>query len=162
MAKNDLEIKILCAEYRPCFANGKKALFHRWTEKKEIVSPSVMCGGHSGGQIQQTFGLVEFEDGSVAEVYPNKIKFVPGKLNQYAFPEEPSSEPKSERSRIFKEEKVCCPFCEGNNKNAVLVEDTATNDFFVYCQKCEIETEETFEKKEMALNAFSEGKTRYI
>lgn len=161
MAKVEQIIKLLCAEYRPCFVEGKKALFHRWTEKKEIAAPSLMRGGHSGGQLQQAFGIVEYEDGSVAEVYPHKIKFVPGKMNQYSFPEERSEEPRTDkRGSVFEEKKVWCPYCKG--ENATVCKDTTTKEIFVYCQKCGIETLETFKSQERALNAFAEGKTRSI
>ena len=70
---------------RPCFVNGEKALFHRWEEIKEVVAPSVMVGGHDGGEIQYILANVEYEDGQVAEVTPKEIRFVPGIMRNYAF-----------------------------------------------------------------------------
>lgn len=78
-------ITIETGEYRPCLADGKKALFHRWEDKSKIVEPSVMVGGHNGGVLKYTVAIVEYENGSVAEVFPNYIKFVDGKINEYAF-----------------------------------------------------------------------------
>ncbi len=78
-------ITIATSEYRPCYVDGKKALFHKWVDKSEIVSPSVLKGGHAGGVICDTFGLVEFENGVVGEVYPHKIKFADNKIHEYAF-----------------------------------------------------------------------------
>lgn len=61
---------------RPCLVDGKRALWHEWTTRQEIVPPSIMAGGHGGGQISATFALVEYEDGTVAEVYPSCVRFL--------------------------------------------------------------------------------------
>lgn len=81
-------------ELRPCFCNGKKALFHIWTDKEQpIVKINPMLTEKAlerisrkieGGLIpphdvvlqKVVFGIVEFEDGSVAEVEPSAIRFV--------------------------------------------------------------------------------------
>lgn len=63
-------------DLRPCIVKDKKALFHEWSEVRKIVPPSYMVGGHSGGLISQTFGIVELEDGTVKECYPYEIKFL--------------------------------------------------------------------------------------
>ena len=34
---------------RPCKVNGKKALFHTWSNKSQIVPPSALMGGDNGG-----------------------------------------------------------------------------------------------------------------
>lgn len=47
-----------------------------------------MRGGHPGGQISATFGLVEYEDGTMHEVEPQNIRFVDGRINEYGFWEE--------------------------------------------------------------------------
>mgnify|MGYP005762252109 FL=1 len=64
-----------------------KALFHCWSHKSEVVGESTLCGGHSGGQISATFGLVEYEDGTMHEVEPHNIRFVDGRINEYGFRE---------------------------------------------------------------------------
>ena len=46
-----------------------------------------MIGGAPGGQISYTLGLVEFEDGSVSEVSPYKIRFLDNKTAEYALPD---------------------------------------------------------------------------
>lgn len=56
--------------YRPCFVDGKKALFHRWTAYNVI-----------------DYAIVEYEDGTVDIVHPQSIKFVPGKFIEYNFTE---------------------------------------------------------------------------
>lgn len=58
-----------------CKGHDKKAFFHQWVETSYIISPSMMIGGHGGGQVRDTFALVEFEDGQVEKVEPNKIRF---------------------------------------------------------------------------------------
>lgn len=68
---------------RPCFVDGKRALFHRWTDHAEVVCESPLRGGHPGGQLWITFGIVEFEDGTIQEVYPSRIHFVPHKGFNY-------------------------------------------------------------------------------
>lgn len=78
---------VTTAEYRPCYADGKKALFHRWTEEAEILQPSIMKGGPVGGQLKTTFAIVEYEDGTIAEVEPQKIRFIDNKLKEYDFTE---------------------------------------------------------------------------
>lgn len=64
------------AELRPCLVDGKRALWHEWTTRWEIVPPSIMTGGHGGGQVSASFALVEYEDGTVEEVYPSRVRFL--------------------------------------------------------------------------------------
>lgn len=75
-----------CIErFRPCLVNGKKALFHRWFEYSQIVAPSPMVGGHSGGEVKAVLALIEFEDGTVEELFPNKIRFLDNYFSEYDF-----------------------------------------------------------------------------
>lgn len=72
---------VLCAslsstDLRPCLVNGEKAYFHRWSEHSYIVPPSLLKGGHSGGQVQNTVGIFEKEDGTVIEAYPTDVQFI--------------------------------------------------------------------------------------
>jgi len=67
--------------YRPCKVGSekneyRKALFHRWSEFANVVEPSPMIGGHPGGQIKYTLGIVEYEDGQVEQVHPREIIFL--------------------------------------------------------------------------------------
>lgn len=66
---------ISTADYRPCVIDGVKALFHRWEEVSEIVYPSLMKGGHPGGEMKGTLAIVEMEDGSVRRVAPDAVRF---------------------------------------------------------------------------------------
>ena len=59
-------------------------------------------------------------------------------------------------------DKKKCPFCEGENSNARVYEDKQNKEYFVYCQKCGIETKDTFTSKAKAVKAFTEGKTKKV
>lgn len=84
-------------EYRPCMVKTEeereaKALFHRWGTKRlpyDEISTSV-----SGffikkfeGFVEETFAIVEYEDGTVHEVEPQYIRFVDNAMSEYVFPE---------------------------------------------------------------------------
>lgn len=97
-------------QYRPCYVierimPNRKALFHCW-ENKEIplakfnalVSDkeltAIMDGIHRNKVFPSSVevvmqkaivGIVEFEDGTVAEVNPGDIKFVPQDFSEYDF-----------------------------------------------------------------------------
>lgn len=58
------------AMYRPCFVDGRKALFHRWTAYNVI-----------------DYAIVEYEDGTVDIVHPQSIRFVPLDVEKYGFTE---------------------------------------------------------------------------
>ena len=86
----DIEIK---RELRPCLivSNSKsitepiKALFHTWEHNSQIIPPSIMRGGHSGGVVSEVMGIVELESGEVIRVQPHKIQFVDNKVQEYCF-----------------------------------------------------------------------------
>lgn len=82
---NDITIKT--SEYRPCYVDGKKALFHKWEENARPIPPSMLISEDKGGQVWYTMGIVEFEDGRVEEVPPTKIRFADCLIKQYAFKE---------------------------------------------------------------------------
>lgn len=77
----------ITVELRPCKIGREKALFHTWSNKSEIVSPSPMMGGHSGGVLKWTVGIVEYENGNVGEVLPKSIKFLDEKHKEFYFEE---------------------------------------------------------------------------
>ncbi|WP_298126464.1 hypothetical protein [uncultured Clostridium sp.] len=72
-------------ELRPCKVNGKKALFHTWSNKSQIVQPSMLRGGDNGGVLKYTVGIVEFENGKVGECLLNEIQFLDNKIDDYCF-----------------------------------------------------------------------------
>lgn len=70
---------VTCSEKNPKGRTRKvqrKALFHKWDEIKQVIDASPMIGGHPGGQIAYTLGIVEFMDGTVGQVHPGYIKFL--------------------------------------------------------------------------------------
>jgi hypothetical protein len=81
---SEISIKI---ELRPCIVKGRKALFHKWSDKSNIVPPSPMIGGHDGGVLKLTVGIIEYEDGVITECYPYEIRFVDAKFTEYCFKE---------------------------------------------------------------------------
>lgn len=90
MGKLDTTITVSNAEYRPCFicVRGepeRKALFHRWEDKAEIVPHSPLVCGPDGGVVRGTVGIVEFEDGTVGEFFPSHIRFLPRNFGEYDF-----------------------------------------------------------------------------
>lgn len=64
---------------RLCLTNsGEKCFFHCWNNVSEIVSPSLLQGGHSGGVVSDTFAIMEFEDGSVRKLRCDQFIFIDG------------------------------------------------------------------------------------
>lgn len=61
---------------RPCIVDNDEMLFHCWVNVSQIVSPSIMVGGHNGGVISDIFGLVENKEGKVLKVYTKDIRFL--------------------------------------------------------------------------------------
>lgn len=49
------------------------------------VAADVYAGGCPEGQISIVFGIVEYEDGSMDEVRPARIRFVDNKIKDYVF-----------------------------------------------------------------------------
>lgn len=61
---------------RQCIVNDQLCYFHGWNIKYDIIEPSPMIGGHPGGQISATYGIIEFPDGKVNEfIRPGAIRF---------------------------------------------------------------------------------------
>lgn len=84
MASLSSEIKIE-TELRPCLIDDKKGLFHRWCDISDIIEPSIMKGGHGGGVIKYTVGLVELENGDIKKYLPEQIRFTDEKIKDYCF-----------------------------------------------------------------------------
>lgn len=74
---------------RPCMVidnkigKPRRAFFHCWNHRSTVVGASVLKGGHPAGQVSETWGIVEFEDGEVKEVYPYNIKFLDHYFDDY-------------------------------------------------------------------------------
>ena len=54
---------------RSCYVDNKRAIFHRWVDTSYPKDK---------GFIQQTLAIVEFEDGSVQQAQPKKVRFADG------------------------------------------------------------------------------------
>lgn len=68
-------------ERRPCWARGRKALFHRWMNSAHPVLPRGVEPGDKDArffQFRSTTAIVEYEDGTVGRVYPNEVEFADG------------------------------------------------------------------------------------
>lgn len=67
----------ITTELRPCWVRDKKALFHRWVDTARPVKPKGMEDDENTEyyQLSNCHGLVEFEDGTVARVWPQEIRF---------------------------------------------------------------------------------------
>lgn len=81
-------ININSINYRPCYVNGEKALFHKWEDFAKPIPPSMLLGGDPGGQVWHTLGIVEMEDGCIKEVPPRTIRFADNLIKEYAFDNE--------------------------------------------------------------------------
>lgn len=88
MAEINHEFVVRGTEYRPCLVKKRRALFHRWEDRAETVGQSMLKGGPPAGQLWTVFGIVEYEDGTVEEVYPHEIKFIDGKFREYVWRDE--------------------------------------------------------------------------
>lgn len=75
---------------RPCYVRDAKALFHKWVQRRELLSSSIARGGHNGGEVELTLAIVEFENGQAYEVHPKDLRFADsaGLFKQFAFDEE--------------------------------------------------------------------------
>jgi hypothetical protein len=78
-------------EYRPCYVNGRKALFHRWANTARPVPPRGAEQDENTRyfQYRATLAIVEFEDGTVERVWPQDIQFTDGgHFKEYTWDEE--------------------------------------------------------------------------
>lgn len=76
---------------RPCWARGRKAMFHRWVESAHPVPPRNIQAEQIDEKTRyfqycSTQALVEFEDGTCARVWPNEVQFADlGGFDEYAW-----------------------------------------------------------------------------
>lgn len=80
MAVGKIEIGF---ELRPCIVCQQRALFHCWEQRSEVVPSSPMVGGHPGGAVSLILGIIEREDGTIHEAYPEEIRFIDGEVKRY-------------------------------------------------------------------------------
>ena len=87
---------------RPCYVKGRYGLFHKWTEKEDVIlrtdsmipqynlekvrmrfeETKIPPVGFEMVPIKSTYALVEFEDGYVEEVPPTTITFIKENTNE--------------------------------------------------------------------------------
>lgn len=65
---------------RPCYAFGRKAIFHRWVNSAHPVLPRGEKLNESSRyyQFRRTEALVEYEDGTMGRIFPSNIQFADG------------------------------------------------------------------------------------
>ncbi len=79
-------------ELRPCYVydyhgNKRYAMFHCWSQRSDVIAPSPLKGGHVGGVVSRTVGIVEYEDGRVHEINAVEIVFCDTKMDEFCFTE---------------------------------------------------------------------------
>lgn len=76
-----IELPSVEIEYRPCYVNGRKALFHRWVNTANPAAPKGVDPNDEKVKFFQhrsTTGLVEYADGTLARVWPQDIRCADG------------------------------------------------------------------------------------
>lgn len=91
------------AIYRPCKVDGKRALFHRWIEEDSVIfkfdisiysvalqeilqdirEKQYCPRGVTVEKVKNNFALVEYEDGTVAKVAPEKVVFLDDEVRTF-------------------------------------------------------------------------------
>lgn len=70
---------------RPCSVRTNKkqvqALFHCWEQYSEVLCPSPLLGGHTGGQLSCMLAIVELQNGEIIKVKPTQITFTDCEVN---------------------------------------------------------------------------------
>lgn len=88
--------QVVNKNYRPCTVNGKHAIFHKWSKKEQVylqfnsfvhkeTIDEIMKNFNehhfypniaSTRKVVNTLAIVEYDDGTVAEVEPSTIRFL--------------------------------------------------------------------------------------
>lgn len=68
---------------RPCLANGKEALFHRWADFADVKT--AILQGSTPGQIWRVLAIVEYRNGTVDFVGPESLVFLDNKFEDFAW-----------------------------------------------------------------------------
>lgn len=65
----------LKTENRKCIFKKEVYTFHGFYQESNVIPPSPLVGGHSGGVIAYPVAIIEDEKGNVMEVEAIKIQF---------------------------------------------------------------------------------------
>lgn len=62
---------------RPCWVEGRRAIFHRWTDSARPVKARGVEEDENAPryQLHSVHALVEYEDGTMERVWPNAVQF---------------------------------------------------------------------------------------
>lgn len=76
MSQINSKITMTTVEGRPCWVNGRRAIFHRWSDSARPVNPYGK-DDRSDERLQKwsVHGIVEYEDGTVEREWPSAIQF---------------------------------------------------------------------------------------
>lgn len=69
----------LKTENRKCIFKKEVYTFHGFYQESNVIPPSPLVGGHSGGVIAYPVAIIEDEKGNVMEVEATSIQFVSDK-----------------------------------------------------------------------------------
>lgn len=71
---------IIKQERRPCWVNGRRAMFHQWANSARAVVPRGMTEEDTQERYQyhSVRGIVEYEDGTMDRAWPSEIQFADG------------------------------------------------------------------------------------
>lgn len=72
---------------RPCYVDGKRALFHAWANTARPAMPRGADPDTNPDyfQLSHLHAVVEYEDGTVARVWPQHVKFADGDFEKFAW-----------------------------------------------------------------------------
>ena len=68
----------------------RRAFFHLFTTRADVIPPSQYKGGSKGGPFSKPLAIVEYEDGTVDRVPPTYVRFLDtaGLMEQYSWSED--------------------------------------------------------------------------
>jgi hypothetical protein len=69
---------------------SRPAFCHHFSTVAYVLAPSILKGGHPGGQISEPCAIVEYKDGTVHTVPPSAVRFLDTEhlMQQYVWDEQ--------------------------------------------------------------------------
>lgn len=89
-------------ERRPCYAKGRKAIFHRWANTANPITPRGVDPSDERArffQYRATQAVVEYEDGTVERVWPQDIRFADSAARFKEYDWEPCGQKDEEKEK---------------------------------------------------------------